>query len=83
MKGENEMSLNFNSDLMLSQELQRDRMREAEQERLVRKVTTGQPSLARKLYVILRCRLDELFSGRDSGKHYPPITQLSKNSPNL
>lgn len=65
---------------LLGKELQRNRMREAERERLVRKAAAWNTPISRKLYVILRSHWKEFWSkaGRDS--KYIPISPVPKKS---
>jgi len=65
---------------LLGKELEMQRMREAEKERLIRKATTWNPLLSRKLYVILRTRWQGYWSGKRKPKRYLPISRLLKNS---
>ncbi len=69
--------------MMLSQELQRQRMREADHERLIRQVTRWEPSLAHKILVILRARWSDLWDGEDRSRRYPPISQTPSKSTSL
>ena len=75
------MTINPGYAELLGKELGRQRMREADQERLVRQVSRYQPSLAKKVLVILRSRWSEIWE-RDKHR-YPSISQLPKNSTNL
>ncbi len=75
--------MTFNPDYaeLLGAELQRQRMREAQQERLIRQVSKQEPSLIKKIQVILRARWSDLW---DRGSHkYPPISRMPKNSTSL
>ena len=66
---------------LLGKELGRQRMREAEKERLVREASRHEPSLAKKILVIMRSRWSDFWGG-DTHK-YPPISQVPKNSTTL
>lgn len=81
MKGENEMTFNPEYAQLLGAELQRNRMREAEKERLVRQVSRYEPSLAKKILVILRARWSDLWDG--DSHQFPPVSQLPKKSTTL
>ena len=75
------MTFNPEYARLFGAELQRTRMREAEEERLARQVSGTGPSLAKKIIVILRARWSDFWDG-DSHK-YPPISRLPKNSTTL
>jgi hypothetical protein len=60
----------------LGKELQRNRMREAERERLIHKATAWNPPLSHKIYVILRSHWEDLWQA----KRYPPITHTPNKS---
>lgn len=75
------MTFNPNYAQLLGAELQRQRMREAEHERLIRQASRKEPSLARKILVILRSRWSDLWDGK--AQSYPPISQLPKNSTSI
>ena len=66
---------------LLGAELQRQRMREAQKERLIRQVSKQEPSLLTKILVILRARWSDLWDR--SSHQYPPISRMPKNSPSL
>ena len=77
------MTFNPSYAELLGKELQMQRMREAEKERLIRKTTAWNPPVFRKLYVILRTRWQDIWKGRREKRDYPPISQLPENSPSL
>ena len=84
MKGENEMStINPSYYDYLGQELRKDRMREAEKERIIREVRGWNPPFYKRLWIIIKSR----FSGeRQVIKKqitYPPVSQMPKESPSL
>ena len=58
---------------LLGKELEMQRMREAEKERLIRKTTAWNPPLSRKLSVILRSRWHDFWADRRKRKLYLPI----------
>lgn len=68
---------------LLGKELQVQRMREAEKERLIRKATAWNPALPRKISVILRSRWQEYWTGRRMIRRIIPISRVPKNSPSL
>ena len=68
---------------LLGKELQMQRMREAEKERLIRKVTAWNPSPSRKISVILRTRWQEYWTRRRKVRQYIPISRVPKKSPSL
>jgi hypothetical protein len=84
MKGENEMfTINPSYYDYLGQELRKDRMREAEKERIIREVRGWNPPIYKRLWIIIQSR----FSGKSrlAEKHigYSPVTHLPKESPSL
>jgi hypothetical protein len=79
MKGENKMTFNPSYAELLGKELERNRMREAERERLIHKATAWKPPLRRKVYVILRARWEDFWQT----KKYPPISQVPKKSTSI
>lgn len=83
MKGENKMTFNPSYAELLGKELQRDRMREAKRERLINQATAWNPSLSRKLSVILRSRWHDFWTSLKKDKKYTPISRLPKSSPSL
>jgi len=83
MKGENKMTFNPSYAELLGKELQRDRMREAERERLITQATACNPPLSRKLSVILRSRWQNFWTSTGKDKKYPPISQVPKSSHSL
>lgn len=83
MKGENEMTFNPGYAEFLGKELQRNRMHEAEKERLIRKATAWEPSLWRKLSVILHRRWEYLGARSERREKYLPVSHLPKNSHSL
>lgn len=68
---------------LLGKELQMQRMREAEKERLIRKATAWNPPLPRKISVILLSRWQELWARRRKIRQYIPISRVPKKSPSL
>ena len=64
-------------------ELQRDRMREAEKQRLIRTVTPADPSTVKKVWIIFRSRWKDLRKPKFKIEHYPPIPPLPKKSQSL
>jgi hypothetical protein len=83
MRGEIEMTFNANYAELLGRELQRDRMREAERERLIRQVSGWNPGLAGKLLIVLQEHWSKFWSRVSRKKGYIPISQLPKNSPSI
>ena len=68
---------------LLGKELQMQRMREAEKERLIRKATAWNPPLSRKLLVIIRSRWHDFWMGRQENRQYSPISHVPKNSTSI
>ncbi len=62
MKGTTEMTFNLNYAELLGRELERDRMREAESERLVRQVSGWNPNPTEKTLIIHRDRWNNIWS---------------------
>jgi len=83
MKGEIEMTFNPNYAELLGRELQRDRMREAERERLIKQVSGWNPGLIGKVLIILQERWSKFWSRVIGRKTYIPISRIPKNSPSL
>ena len=83
MKGENEMTFNSNYAELLGRELQRDRMQEAERERLIKQVSGWNPSHAEKTLIILQDRWSRFWSRVTGRKSYIPISQVPKKSPSI
>lgn len=77
------MTFNPNYAELLGRELQRDRLREASRERLIRSMTPANPSSLTKVWSILRNR------GRDLGRQIfkpgqiYPATRLPEDSHSL
>ena len=65
---------------LLGRELEMQRMREAEKERLIRKATAWNKPLSRKLLVIIRSRWHDYRVGRRKKRQYLPISNVSKSS---
>ncbi len=80
MKGNKKMTFNPSYAELLGKELQMQRMREAEKERLIRKVTAWNPPLPRNISVILRTRWQEYWTRRRKVRQYIPISRVPKNS---
>ena len=68
---------------ILGRELQRARLKEAEQQRLIRTATLAGPSRARKIWLILRDRWQTTWTRKSDRKIYPPISHVPKNSTSL
>jgi len=68
---------------LLGKELEMQRMREAEKERLIRKAIVWNPSPSRKIFVILRTRWQEYWTRRRRTRRYIPVSSLPKKSPSL
>jgi len=77
------MTFNPSYAELLGKELQMQRMREAEKERLIRKATAWNPSLSRKISTILRTRWQSFWTHRGENRRYTPISQLPKKTPSL
>ena len=77
------MTFNPSYAELLGKELQMDRRREAERERLIRKATAWNPPISRKISAILRSRLEDFWSDRRQPKVYPPISQVPKKSTSI
>lgn len=73
------MTFNPSYAELLGREMERQRMREAEKERLIRKAAAWSPPLTRKIYVILRARWEDLWQS----KRYPPIAHTPKKSTSI
>ena len=63
---------------LLGEELHSQRIREAEKERLIRQVTRQEPSLAKKVFTILRARWSNFWDREIQA--IPPITHMPKKS---
>jgi len=74
------MTFNPNFAELLGKELQMQRMREADHERLVRKATTWNPPLSRKIFVIFCSRWQEFWASRREDRQYTPISKVPKSS---
>ena len=83
MKGENEMTFKFNYAELLGRELQRDRMQEAERERLIKRVSGWNPSLAEIILINLEDRWSRFWSRVTGRKSYIPISQVPKKSSSI
>lgn len=83
MKGDKKMTFNANYAELLGRELQRNRMREAEKERLIRKASAWNPPLSRKLSLILSSRWQNYWSRKAKQKKFIPMHQVPKKSPSL
>lgn len=83
MKGDKKMTYNSLFAELLGKELQMQRMREAEKERLIRKATAWDPPLRRKLLVILQTRWEDFWRSRGESKRYPLISQVPKKSSSI
>ena len=68
---------------LLGKELQMQRMREAEKERLIQKATAWNPPLSRKISVILRTRWQESWTDKRKAGRYMPVSHVPKKSPSL
>ena len=77
------MTFNPSYAELLGKELQMQRMREAEKERLIRKVTAWNPPISRKISVILQTRWEDLWRSRGESKRYHPISQIQKKSTSI
>ena len=77
------MTFNPSYAELLGKELQMQRMREAEKERLIWKATAWNPPLSRKISVIIRTRWQEYWTRRRKIRRIIPISQVTKNSPSL
>lgn len=77
------MTFNPSYAELLGKELQMQRTREAEKERLIRKTTAWNPSFSRKISVILRTRWQKFWNTQRKTNKYIPISHLPKNSPSL
>ena len=81
MKGEIEMTFNPSYAELLGKELQRDRMREAQRERLIRKSAGWNPGLVGKLLIIMRSYWSRFWNRLFKKMGYIPISSLPKDSP--
>lgn len=75
------MTYNLLLSELMGEEFQRQRMQEADKERLIRQVLRQEPSLAKKVFTILRARWSN-FWDREI-QTIPPITHMPKNSTTL
>jgi len=75
------MTFNPSYAELLGLELQRDRMREAEKERLIRQVSGWQPSTAEKLFIITRSYWKDLWSRIGKKRIYLPVNQQPNKKP--
>jgi len=69
--------------ILISRELQSDRMREAEKHRLIKQAVGRKSSPTRKLLVIIRSRWNNFLSRLFSRKRYIHISREPENSPSL
>lgn len=77
------MTFNPSYAELLGKELQMQRMREAEKNRLIRKATAWNPPLSRKISVFLRTSWQKFWTERRKARRYMPISHVPKNSPTL
>jgi len=77
------MTINFYNAEMLGKELQKDRLWEAEHERLIKVAAGWNPSPAKKLLLIFRTRLNDLSPQVFKKKGFIPLSQVPKNSPSM
>jgi len=77
------MTFNLSFEELLGKELQMQRMREAEKERMIRNAKALNPPLSRKIYVVLRTRWQEYWTGKRKSGRYIPISHVPKKSPSL
>jgi len=68
---------------ILGRELQRVRLQEAKQQRLILTATLASPSRARKIWLILRDRWQTFWTRKFDRKIYPPISHVPENSTSL
>jgi len=68
---------------LLGKELEMQRMREAEKERLIRKATAWNPQLSRKLKVIIQSRWNDFWASRRKDRQFIPISHVPEKSPSL
>ena len=80
MKGETEMTFNPSYAELLGRELQRQRRREADRERLIREAAGWNPSPLSKSLLILRSRWSRFWSRIIRKKVYIPLSPNPKNS---
>jgi hypothetical protein len=79
MRGGNEMTFNSNYAELLGRELQRERMREADRERLIKEVSGWNPGLVGKLLIVLQDRWTKFWSRTARKKTYIPVSGEPKN----
>jgi hypothetical protein len=77
------MSIDLIRAELYGQELRRDRMREAEQWRLVNHGATWNPSLLRKLSIILVRYWKSFWSKTFRKRGYIPVSRTPNESPSL
>ncbi len=73
------MTYNYNYAEYLGRELLNERRREADRERLIRSLTPANPSILKKIWMIIRTRWQE----NRQGAIKPAITPLAKSSQSL
>ena len=83
MKGRTEMIFNLNYAELLGRELQRNRKREAERERLIRQVSGWNHNSAEETLIILRDRGSIFWSWITGRKISFPISQMPDKSSTL
>jgi len=77
------MTFNFNYAELLGREMQKDRMREAEKERLIKQVAGLNPPMTGKLFVIMRSRWSRFWIKKFKKIGFIPVSQVPKNSHSL
>lgn len=77
------MTYNYNYAEYLGRELLKERRREAERERLIRSLTPANPSILKKIWVILRSRWQDREQIGIEGRGTTVISPLPKSSQSL
>jgi hypothetical protein len=75
------MTFNTNYAEIYGRELRRDRMREAERERLIRQATLANPSLTRKIWLVLKDRWQRIWKPEFEIRPHHPAPPVPKGSP--
>jgi hypothetical protein len=77
------MTFNPSYAELLGKELQRERLREAERERLIKEIAGSNPALRGFLLINLQSRWNEYWSKVSRNKTFVSITKTPKNSPSI
>jgi hypothetical protein len=83
MKREVKMTFNPSYAELLGREQYKIRLEEAKRERLINTLTLANPSLTRKIWLILLDRMQTLWHPKRSQKNYHPISRIEGKSHSL